>query len=142
VGAAAVGPRPIYVPPFRIDLEVRPGVARLVPAAELARVLHAALTAGGAPEPASVGLILAGDAELAALNRAHMGKEGPTDVLSFPLLPPAAFPSHSGGPSVAGRGAPDPAGRAYLAGAGGVRPADVIGRSQVVSAPSGSGDAR
>jgi probable rRNA maturation factor len=100
VGAAAVGPRPIYLPPFRIDLETRPRVARLVSAAELARVLHAALAAGGAPEPASVGLILAGDAELAALNRAHMGKAGRTDVLSFPLLPPAAFPPHRGGPSM------------------------------------------
>ena len=25
-----------------------------------------------------------------------MGKHGPTDVLSFPLLPPGAFPSHPG----------------------------------------------
>jgi probable rRNA maturation factor len=25
-----------------------------------------------------------------------MGKEGPTDVLSFPLLPPSAFPHHAG----------------------------------------------
>ena len=26
-----------------------------------------------------------------------MGKTGPTDVLSFPLLPPEAFPRHPGG---------------------------------------------
>ena len=26
-----------------------------------------------------------------------MGKDGPTDVLSFPLLPPEAFPAHPGG---------------------------------------------
>ncbi len=93
-----VGPRPIYRPPFRIDLEVRPGVIRPLPAAELARVLRAALLAGGAPEPAAVGLILADDAELAALNAGHMGKDGPTDVLSFPLLPPEAYPPHAGGP--------------------------------------------
>ena len=27
-----------------------------------------------------------------------MGKDGPTDVLSFPLLPPSAYPSHPGQP--------------------------------------------
>ena len=52
--------------------------------------------AGGAPEPASVGLVLADDAELARLNRRFLGTSGPTDVLSFPLLPPAAFPPHPG----------------------------------------------
>jgi probable rRNA maturation factor len=55
-----------------------------------------ALEAAGAPAPASIGLILTGDAELADLNVTHLGKGGPTDVLSFPLLPPAAFPSHPG----------------------------------------------
>ena len=48
-----------------------------------------------------MGLILADDAELAALNAAHMGKAGPTDVLSFPLLPPEAFPPHAGGAAAA-----------------------------------------
>jgi ssRNA-specific RNase YbeY (16S rRNA maturation enzyme) len=46
--------------------------------------------------PAILGLILADDAELAALNAEHMGHEGPTDVLSFPLLSPGAFPEHAG----------------------------------------------
>ena len=36
--------------------------------------------------------------ELAALNVAHLGHRGPTDVLSFPLLPAAAFPPHDGEP--------------------------------------------
>jgi probable rRNA maturation factor len=40
-------------------------------------------------------VILADDAELAGLNATHMGKKGPTDVLSFPLLPPEAFPVHA-----------------------------------------------
>ena len=105
----ATGPRPLYLPPFRVDLEVRAGVPRLVPAASLARVLRAALLAGGAPEPAAVGLVLADDAELARLNAAHMGKRGPTDVLSFPLLPPEAYPPHEGGPArppAPGRGSP------------------------------------
>jgi probable rRNA maturation factor len=56
----------------------------------------AAFEAAGAPAPASIGLILADDAELAALNATHMGKAGATDVLSFPLLPPEAFPAHPG----------------------------------------------
>ena len=41
-------------------------------------------------------MILADDRELAGLNAAHMGVQGPTDVLSFPLLPPEAFPAHPG----------------------------------------------
>jgi probable rRNA maturation factor len=52
----------------------------------LARAIRAAALAGGAPTPASVGLVLTDDAELAALNREHMGRSRPTDVLSFPLL--------------------------------------------------------
>jgi probable rRNA maturation factor len=77
---------------------VRPGVARLLPVsrAELARRAAAALAAAGAPSRASLGLILSDDRELAELNREHMGHQGPTDVLSFPLLPPAAFPPHAG----------------------------------------------
>ncbi len=95
----AAGLRSLYLPPFRFDLEVRSGAPRLVAAAALARVLRAALLAGGAPEPAAAGLVLADDAELARLNAAHMGRRGPTDVLSFPLLPPEAFPPHPGGPA-------------------------------------------
>jgi probable rRNA maturation factor len=83
--------RPIYEGPWRVDLDVRPGVRSPVGGAALARVVTAALEAARAPAPASIGLILSDDAELAALNAEHMGKTGPTDVLSFPLLPPAAF---------------------------------------------------
>jgi probable rRNA maturation factor len=43
-----------------------------------------------------MGLTLSDDAELAGLNAIHMGKDGPTDVLSFPLLPPEAYPPHPG----------------------------------------------
>ena len=85
-----------YLGPWRIDVEWRDGVARLLPEARLARVAAAALDAAGAPRPASLGLILSSDAELAELNETHMVKHGPTDVLSFPLLPPAAYPSHPG----------------------------------------------
>jgi probable rRNA maturation factor len=89
--------RPIYVPPFRVDLDVRTGSSRVLPAMVLARVVSDALRAGGAPEPAAVGLVLGDDVLLAELNLAHMGKSGPTDVLSFPLLPPEAFPPHPRG---------------------------------------------
>lgn len=77
---------------------MRPGVARPLPVsrAELARRAAAALAAAGAPPTTSLGLILSDDGELADLNREHMGHQGPTDVLSFPMLPPAAFPPHEG----------------------------------------------
>jgi probable rRNA maturation factor len=93
-GRARTGP--VYLPPWRIDVEVRPSVLAdggvlPVAIAALARCVAAALDAVSAPSPASIGLILSDDAELATLNREHMGKDGPTDVLSFPLLPPEVF---------------------------------------------------
>ena len=86
--------RAIYRPPWRIDLDVRDGVRSPLSRRVLAGAVAAALDAAGAPAPASIGLILADDAELAGLNASHMGKDGPTDVLSFPLLPREAFPPH------------------------------------------------
>jgi probable rRNA maturation factor len=88
--------RAVYLGPWRIDLTVRDGVETPVSGALLARTVASALTAAGAPTPASIGLILSDDAELAALNADHLGKTGPTDVLSFPLLAPQAFPPHAG----------------------------------------------
>ena len=88
--------RRFYLPPFRLDLEIHTGVPGLAPAAALARLLRSTLEAGGAPEPASVGLVLSDDRELARLNRTFLGKPGATDVLSFPLLPPEAYPAHPG----------------------------------------------
>ena len=98
---------PVRLGPWRIDVESREGVERLLPATRLARAVASALDAAGAPQPASIGLILSDDAELADLNAIHMGKDGPTDVLSFPLLPPEAFPPHPGDPD---RGAAPAAG--------------------------------
>jgi probable rRNA maturation factor len=88
--------RSLYLGPWRIDVEWRDDVPRLLPATVLARAAAAALSAAGAPGPASLGLILSDDADLAELNATFMGKDGPTDVLSFPLLPPGAFPPHPG----------------------------------------------
>jgi len=88
--------RTLYLPPFRVDVTRRPGVARLVTDVALARAMVRALGAAGAPSPTSVGLILSDDRELTALNRVAMAVDGPTDVLSFPLLPPSMFPAHPG----------------------------------------------
>jgi probable rRNA maturation factor len=96
-----------YLGPWRIDTERRGGVARILPDTVLARTAAAALDAAGAPAPASLGLILADDAELAELNEEHMGKSGPTDVLSFPLRSPAAFPPHPGKADVGADAEPD-----------------------------------
>ncbi len=86
----------IYLGPIRVDIDVRPGVALPISRAALARAIAAALAAGQAPTPASIGLILTDDAEIAGLNEAHMGVAGPTDVLSFPLLASEAYPPHPG----------------------------------------------
>jgi probable rRNA maturation factor len=99
------GPRAFYLPPWRIDLTVRPGVPRIVPAAALARTIRTALEAAGAPRSASIGLILTDDREMAGLNATHMGQAGPTDVLSFPLLPAESFPGHEGRPALVGAAA-------------------------------------
>ncbi len=92
--------RAIYVGPWRVDITIRDAVnSHLpVPASRLAQVCATTLDVAGARPPASLGLILSDDAELAELNRIHLGVEGPTDVLSFPLLPPEAFPPHAGDP--------------------------------------------
>jgi probable rRNA maturation factor len=92
--------RSIYHGRWRIDLDVRDGVPRVLAGTELARVAATALDAVHTPAPASIGLILADDAELASLNEEHMDVAGPTDVLSFPLLSPAAFAPGAGVPNV------------------------------------------
>ena len=51
--------------------------------------------------PCSILLILSDDRELAELNATHMGHTGPTDVLSFPLLPPDVFRSDAAAPAFA-----------------------------------------
>jgi probable rRNA maturation factor len=88
--------RSIYRRPWRVDITIRDGVKVPVPQTKLAAVVVRALDVAGAPAPASVGLILSGDRELASLNASHLHHRGPTDVLSFPLLPGTAFPAHPG----------------------------------------------
>jgi probable rRNA maturation factor len=96
---AVVVTRPRYLGPWRIEVTIRNEVRPPVSGAALARAIVAAAEAAGAPSPASVGLVLTDDAEIAGLNASHLGQDGPTDVLSFPFLPPDAFPPHPGGPA-------------------------------------------
>lgn len=79
-----------------VEVIARDDVPMILATDECRRILAAAVSAGGAPVGSSITLTLSDDAELAALNAEHMGMEGPTDVLSFPLLPPSAFPPHPG----------------------------------------------
>jgi probable rRNA maturation factor len=104
--AGSEGTRAIYEGPWRIDMTVRPGVPRLLSGAALARTAARALAAAGAPSPASLGVIFSSDTELASLNATHMGEPGPTDVLSFPLLPPETFPDHPARAKAAAPSAP------------------------------------
>jgi probable rRNA maturation factor len=87
----------IYLPPFRIDVTVRPDVPHVVSRQRVATAVRAALEAAGAPGPGSIAIVLSGDEELAELNTMHMGHDGPTDVLSFPFFPAEAFPPHERG---------------------------------------------
>jgi probable rRNA maturation factor len=92
--------RSIYIGAWRVDVSLREGVPRVLASTVVARVAAATLDAVSAPRPASLGVILSDDSELAVLNETHMGERGPTDVLSFPLLPPDAFRAGAAAPDV------------------------------------------
>ncbi len=63
--------------------------------------LHAAAPGcGPAEREAELSLVLADDATVARLNRDYRGREGPTNVLSFPAADPAA--PDAGGPVLLG----------------------------------------
>lgn len=68
----------------------------------LADLAARVLRAEGYPEQAEVSVFLVDDDVMAARNEAHLGRSGPTDVLSFPLehLVPgrASAPPPAGGP--------------------------------------------
>jgi probable rRNA maturation factor len=91
--------RIVYRPPWRIDVVERAAVSSPISASAIASAVTGALEASGAPSPGSVTVVLTDDQELADLNRAHMGIEGATDVLSFPMLEPTAFPAPTAGAS-------------------------------------------
>jgi probable rRNA maturation factor len=84
--------RTIYHRPWRLDLVTRAGARSPLAARAIADAVASALDAAGAPKPGSVTVVLTDDVELSELNAEHMGIDGPTDVLSFPMLEPSAFP--------------------------------------------------
>ena len=90
--------RSIYLPPWRVDIVIRDGVRPPLSSAAIASAAGQALDAAAAPAPGSVTIVLTDDAELAELNLEHMGIDGPTDVLSFPMLPPSVFGRGEAGP--------------------------------------------
>ncbi len=51
----------------------------------LTDVALATLAVEGLPDATEVAITIVDESSMADLNRTHMGKEGPTDVLSFPL---------------------------------------------------------
>ena len=73
----------------------RTGGVRIA-AAELQLLVARALRACGAPATGEAIVTLVDDREMARLNAAQMAKEGPTDVLSFPLLEPTAYAPRAG----------------------------------------------
>jgi metalloprotein, YbeY/UPF0054 family len=85
--------RTLYRRPWRIDIVSRAGIQSPLALSRIADAVSAALEAARAPAPGSVTVVLTDDAELTDLNAEHMGVVGPTDVLSFPMLEPDAFPS-------------------------------------------------
>ena len=81
----------------REDLSSFPAVAT----AELERLAAATLAAEGLEDDVEVAITFIDEASMAQLNATHLGKSGPTDVLSFPLetLTPGARPATpEGGP--------------------------------------------
>ncbi len=90
--------RSLYLGACRVDIVRRAGTARLLSDRRLALAVVRALEAAEAPSPASVTVVLTDDDELRDLNRAHLGRDEPTDVLSFPMLPAEAYPGREGAP--------------------------------------------
>jgi len=84
--------RRLYVGRWRIDLTRRDGAPKVLTDRAIARTAAAALdAAAGGFASGSLAIVLTDDAELTELNAEHLGKRGPTDVLSFPMLEPEAF---------------------------------------------------
>ena len=98
VGESVDRTQVLYRRPWRIDVVTRAGVHSPLPSAGIAAAVARALGAASAPAPGSVTIVLTDDAELAELNEEHLGIDGPTDVLSFPMLPPSVFGHGEAGP--------------------------------------------
>lgn len=69
---------------------------------ELGSLLSAVLAAEGCGPDAEAGLHLVDVSDIADLNARHMGVDGPTDVLSFPIDGPVTAPARGGAPVLVG----------------------------------------
>ena len=60
----------------------------------LTRIAEAVMAAEGLPSGTEIAIHLVGEERIAELNETHLGKHGPTDVLSFPIedLQPGQVP--------------------------------------------------
>ena len=70
---------------------------------ELLMLAELVLDAEGLEEDTGVALVLIDEQQMAELNNVHMGREGPTDVLSFPIeaAAPGSPPKRdAGGPPI------------------------------------------
>jgi len=70
---------------------------------ELLRFAELVLADEGLDDETGVALVLIDEQQMAELNEAHMGREGPTDVLSFPIesATPGSPPQRAiGGPPI------------------------------------------
>jgi probable rRNA maturation factor len=114
--------RSLYLGACRVDVVRRAGAARILSDARLAAAVVRALEAAEAPVPASVTVVLTDDGELRDLNRTHLDRDEPTDVLSFPMLPREAYPRPDGSPP--GRTPQAAAARRRAASAGRAAPAE------------------
>jgi ssRNA-specific RNase YbeY (16S rRNA maturation enzyme) len=81
-------------PRARIVRRRRGGIT--VTATELRALVERALRLSGAPKNGEAVVTLVDDREITALNESQMKKRGATDVLSFPLLEPTAYPARPG----------------------------------------------
>lgn len=81
-------------PRARVIRKRRGGVG--ISLSELSALVSRALRSADAPVNGEAALTLVDDATIAALNATHLGKRGPTDVLSFPLLDPSEYPARPG----------------------------------------------
>ncbi|HEX9643130.1 MAG TPA: rRNA maturation RNase YbeY [Acidimicrobiia bacterium] len=75
-----------------------------LPAEPLLVLAEVVLRAEGYPDATEMSIVLVDEARIAELNQDHLGRHGPTDVLSFPVedLEPGVVPVPSaGGPPLA-----------------------------------------
>ena len=81
-------------PRARIVRRRRGGIT--ITATELRALVERALRVSGAPKSGEAVVTLVDDNEITELNESQMKKRGATDVLSFPLLEPTAYPARPG----------------------------------------------